>query len=331
MTTPLRDSLLFDDPGELIASIPGMLSFLPEDSLVLVTYTGRIRLTMESVLRLDLPDPKHHADLAEQLRVVALNHEATVIELVVLGDAPDSPERPELPRRDLVDLLDQVLAEEGITLAHAVWAPRVEQGRTWWCYDDPGCTGPIRDPAASPITTTMTAAGVVTYPTRAELAAQLAPDPPDTLARRAELLAAQPPADPEAAFPFVRDTIDAAPAELDDDTVARLARALSHPDVREACLSFALTVRAGPAERLWLTLTRATPGPARADPASLLAVTAFLRGEGAMATLAVDAALTANPDHHLARTVRHVMDYGFPPDRFRLMLAQSFVTAFAGK
>ena len=37
--------------------------------------------------------------------------------------------------------------------------------------------------------------------------------------------------------------------DLDDPTIARLAAALSHADVREACLSFALTPRAGPAER----------------------------------------------------------------------------------
>lgn len=341
MTTPTHTPPVFDDPGELIAAVPSLLTFHPADSVVLVTYTGLRRLRMESVLRLDLPAPEHLADVASQLRVVAVNHEATVIDLIVLGgDGADPPGG--LPVRALVTRIADELDAEGIALSHAVWAPKVEPGQTWWCYADPQCTGQIRDPSASAITAALTMAGTVTYGSREELAAHLAPDPDDALARRADLLAAHPPVDPDAEFQFLKDTLDTITRrvhtdphhplpDLDDTTIARLAAALSTPDIREACLAFTMTVRARAAEHLWTFLTRATPAPARADPASLLGVTCYLQGDGARAALALDAALTANPDHRLTQTLRHVLDTGLPPRHFRTLLAESFVASFANR
>jgi hypothetical protein len=332
MTTPLRSSLLFDDPGELIAAIPGLLRFAPTDSVVLITYTGRGEHSLEAVLRMDLPEPEHVGDVAAQLRMVALNHDATVIELVVFGGGEATP--PDLPHRALVDELADVLDRAGIVLAHAVWSPSAARDRTWWCYEDPECSGQIRDPASSAVSAAVSVTGEVTFASREELAAVLAPDPPDILARRAELLATLPAVVPETEFPFIRNTIDKISTSsghepaLDDGTIARLTHALSCSDVREACLAFALTVRTGPAERLWTVLTRSAPAPARAGPATLLAVCAYLRGDGTLAGIAIEAALTADPDHKLATIVRRITDCGLPPNKFRTMLAHSFVSAF---
>jgi hypothetical protein len=334
MATSLRTSLVFDDPGELIAAIPGMLSFVPSDSLVLITYTGSRRLSLSSVVRLDLPLAEHYADLVTQLRVVVGNHGATAVELVVLGGGgADPPDGAGLPHRDLIVRLAEALDQDGVVPEHAVWAPRVDKGVTWWCYHDPTCTGQIRDPATSPVTTAMTVAGAVTFASREDLAQLVAHDPDDALARRAELLEGRPPADPERGYALVRDAVDAFGADtnptLDDEAVADLAHALSTDEVREACLAFCLTARARAAERLWLVLTRAAPGRTRAEPASLLAACAYLRGEGVLAALAVDAAHSANAHHNLTHTIRHALDCGIPPDQFRLLLAQSFVAAFA--
>jgi hypothetical protein len=341
MTSPPHSSLLFDDPGELIAAIPSLLTFHPADSVVLITYTGLRRLGLESLLRMDIPGPGHVADVAGRLRAVAVNHEALLIDLVVLGGAgADPPTR--LPARELVARLADELDKEDIGLSHAVWAPSVETGRTWWCYGDPTCTGQISDPRASPIAASFTAAGAITFGSREELAALLTPDPNDALAHRATLIAARAPAALQDEFQFVKDTLDTITERirtdpdnpvprLDDPTIARLAAALSTPDIREACLAFTMTLRAPAAELLWTVLTRATPAPARADPASLLGVTCYLRGDGARAALALDAALAADPDHRLTRTLQHVLDNGLPPQHFRTLLAQSFVAAFANR
>jgi hypothetical protein len=329
MTTAPHTGLLCDNPGELIAAVPGLLRFSPTDSIVLITYAGQQELRLEAVLRMDLPEPEHVRAVADQLRLVALNHDAAAAEILVFGGDADPPQ---LPHRELVEELGEALDRGGVVLSHAVWAPGSEPGQTWWCYEDPECTGQVEDPTGSPVVAALTIAGVVTYASREELAASLAPDPPDALQRRAELLAALPPVDPSTEFPFVRQAIDAADPDtepmLDDPTIARLSAALSDADVHEACLSFALTPRAGPAERLWTALTRAAPPEAVAGPATLLAVCAYLRGDGALAGVAIEAARSADPAHRMARTVRRVMDCGLPPPKFRAMLAQSFVRAF---
>ncbi|HEU5474803.1 MAG TPA: DUF4192 domain-containing protein, partial [Actinophytocola sp.] len=148
-------------------------------------------------------------------------------------------------------------------------------------------------------------------------------DPPGPTDARADDVPAPALDQPDDALDQPDDTVD-----LPDDTIARLLHALSHPEVREACLALCLTARAAPAERLWARLTRAAPTQVRAHPAALLATCAYLRGEGALAGVAADIALAATPDHRLAQIVRDVMDHGLPPHRFRAMLAESFVTAF---
>jgi hypothetical protein len=114
---------------------------------------------------------------------------------------------------------------------------------------------------------------------------------------------------------------------IDEDTLLRAAHALRHPAVREAGLACALSERAEPAERLWTILTRATPAPVVAHPASLLATAVYLRGDGVLAQLAVDIALAADPTHPLAQPVRACLDHAVPPDQLRQLLAASFDTA----
>jgi hypothetical protein len=162
-------------------------------------------------------------------------------------------------------------------------------GQKWLCYEDTECTGHVADPATLSFIDAIVLDSGGTFASRAELAAALTPDPPEVLTRRAELLALTPAADPRRERPFIGEVLDEiaadpkAPIALDHETVVRLAKALSDADVREFCLMLAVTSHAGAAERLWTALTRAVPGPPRAEPASLLAVCAYVRGDGALA------------------------------------------------
>ncbi len=110
---------------------------------------------------------------------------------------------------------------------------------------------------------------------------------------------------------------------LDDVRIAELAVALSHTDVRSECLSLALTDRARAADRLWTHLTRALPAPERAEPACLVAVHAYLRGDGALAGMALDVALAANPGHSLAALLRASVDHAMPPHELRAIIARA--------
>ena len=80
-----------------------------------------------------------------------------------------------------------------------------------------------------------------------------------------------------------------------------------------------------PAERLWTVLVRALPAPERAEPALLLAMSAYLRGAGIVAGLALQIVLESDPDHELAAHLDAALQMGFPPDRMRALLVQSII------
>jgi Domain of unknown function (DUF4192) len=71
--------------------------------------------------------------------------------------------------------------------------------------------------------------------------------------------------------------------------------------------------RAAAVERLWLALTRSTPAPELASPATLAAFTAYLRGNGALAGIALERALEAWPGHDLATLLSMALETGLPP------------------
>lgn len=104
--------------------------------------------------------------------------------------------------------------------------------------------------------------------------------------------------------------------DLSDDDVVSLALALSLPEVRDPCLATSVPVgtrRAAFAERLWLALVRATPAPERAQPACLLAYSAYVRGEGALAGMALENALEADPGHVLAGLLKRALEHALAP------------------
>ncbi|SDC46363.1 DUF4192 domain-containing protein [Actinokineospora iranica] len=111
--------------------------------------------------------------------------------------------------------------------------------------------------------------------------------------------------------------------DLDDDQLAALAVALSHHDIRDACLAIVLSDRARAADRLWTRLVRAIPAPERAEPACLLAVSAYLRGNGALAGMALDIAADADPGHTLAALLRASMDHAIPPAELRHIITHT--------
>ena len=67
------------------------------------------------------------------------------------------------------------------------------------------------------------------------------------------------------------------------------------------------------AEILWTECTRRAPAPLDAAPATLLAVSAWLRGDGAMANVALARALAGEPGYALARLLAQALAACVPP------------------
>lgn len=327
---PLR--LRLHDPGELVAAVPHLLGFRPVASLVLVavrgTGSGR-RLGV--VARVDLPPPADVAAVVGGCAArVASTGPAEVIAIVVEG--PDDAEVP--PRQDVADAAHEAFAGHGIEVGTRLWVPRVAAGVAWRCYPPCDCRGTVGSTEDSPLAAAAAWLGQVTYDSRAELEASIAPGP-----RRphlAGLIRAEAEAavlDRElggpaaarrdlAAVAAARDEVAAGRA-LTDTELARLAVALGDPAVRDVALGWALdpdeTVAAA-AEHLWTLLVRALPAPEVAEPAVLLACAELVRGGSALVGVALERARRADPGHRLTGLIEALLTGGMGPDAVRSVI-----------
>lgn len=327
MSAPITGRIRLSDPSELIAAVPYLLGFHPHDSVVLLALHGnRLGLT----LRADLVSGDQVRPLAEQLLVPIARQRPTGVALVVIGGDLTPEGGP--PHRAVVDALDEVLTGAGLSVVHAAWTAQIVSGAPWRCYGDPLCAGAVADPTTSPLAAATVAAGAVTFRSREEMAELLAAEDSSALRRRAMLLAAADAEHPMSArlvgqrlaqLKQLHQAARAGDLTLSDSTVAEVASALCDHRVRDACLPWCSGPGAAAAERLWLALVRATPAPERAEPAALLALAAYIRGDGALAGVALDAALRACPEHSLSELLRAALDTGLPPELLRSIAADA--------
>ncbi|ANZ34971.1 hypothetical protein BBK82_01660 [Lentzea guizhouensis] len=330
MPTTLPKPIRLRAAGDLYAAIPHLMGFHPTESLVvLVLRDGAVSMTM----RVDLPRPRHRGLLAAQLEIPLLEQDAEGVILAVI--CPPSEHIPEdLPHEPLITALANRLGGHGIDVVEAVWLRACEKDVPWFCYFDLDCHGTLPDPQTSAVAAACASDGNVTFESRAAMAALVTLDSVEARERRSVLLdelmnTAEPPV-PGVEFRRVRDAVDAAEQRkgpLPDREVVALSRALAQPDVRDACLSFAVQTRARAAERLWLELTRSCPSPERAEPACLLAFFAYHRGDGGLASVAIDVAEEACFGHSLARLLRGALSAALPPEELKTLADKAVVNA----
>jgi hypothetical protein len=323
MTTTQHADITIDHPGDLLASIPTLLGFHPVDSLVVFGLRGPRATELTLVLRAELPPPARAGDLARYLMFPLAQREAVGVALVVVGGQGSSPADDDLPHRALVAGCEAAFADAGMPVVHQLWTPDTQAGCGWRCYDESDCGGLLPDPGGTTVASLAAAAGLSVYSRREDIVETLAPEPPDVLARRSASLdrlseLAEPP--PEQASDVVMSAIESArarPPVLSDDDVVTLARALSDHRIRDLCLDFDGMPDPAAAERLWAALTRATPPPERAEAASLLAFSAYARGDGVLAGIALDKAAAADPGHRLSGLLHGALTMGVEPARLR--------------
>ena len=346
MTTPLHNSVNVTNPHEVLAAVPHLLGFHPENSLVLITLHGlqskaRVGLTV----RADIPEPARRYPLARQLLGGPVtSHKAEAVMLVIVGTRLSRRPRsdggtvhdPPLaagstmdcsapPHWEVVDAFRDVLDAAGIPVVHASWTKEIRAGAQWWCYDEDHCHGTIDDPAVSPLAAAMAAAGSITFGSRSELEQLVAPESAESIARRSARLDVicadheQKPAgmastkrNIDVVFAAIRRTAEG--AALTEDDLIRVLIAVSDHRVRDLALSTALGEHAEAAEHLWTTLVRKAPPPELAEVAALLAFSAYLRGEGALACVALERIEATRPDHRLGTLLRQALNAGIPPE-----------------
>lgn len=330
--------LKLSGPGSLIAAVPHLLGFPPEESLVLVGLSGprsRLGITM----RADLPDDgAAFAPTVEELEPLVealLRDGSSQCLAMVISECPD--EAGLAPYVALVAHLDEALFAVGLEASDIVLV-RAGHWRSYLCPDPDCCPvqGTPVPPANGELAAYAAYSGSVVRDSRSALISMIAPDPVAIAStERALEHVCREMADASAAgtSEAYRDRIEHAinrrlktlgagtARPLRHRDVARMAVALIDRPLRDRVAGHCLQESAAAAESLWIDLLNRLPAPLDAAPATLLALSSWARGDGAMANVALDRALDSDPGYSLAQLVRTALDHALPPGTVREMLA----------
>ena len=274
-------------PRDLLSAIPYLLGFHPADSVVVVALRrGQVALAA----RVDASAVQDAA--AVWGRMSRSLTEAGIDSLAVVAYTDQTAQ-------------DAVLRFAGASPWPVLDVIRAHDGR-WWsltCPNGPACCPPGEPFTPDPAVTAPLAVGAGSpAASRDDLAACLQPGPPVLLDAVAALL----PLDPAPAMRVLRQATVTAHTERADGPIppgpaqaALLLHAIGVIPVRDSCCAW----HDDAAWWLWTDLIRAAPPGWVAPVATLIAVTAYQRGDAILAHLASQHALTDDPDYGLAQLV----------------------------
>jgi hypothetical protein len=331
-------------PLSLLAAIPGLIRFQPDHSIV-VLGTGHPRGEVEITLRYDLPDPADQRSVAAVAgNVLDILSAQGMTTAAAVGYGTDAEVAP------VVGALRSRAAEAGVTVTEAL---RVADSRYWsYVCTNPECCpagGTPFDVADHPVTRAFAASGLAMFASREELAATVAAADGETAMamRRATRAAERQVARCAGRMaragqrvggrrliaavgqPMVVEAIrryrDG--GEIGIEFAAWVTVALRELRVRDDAWARMLPEHGDAHGRLWADLTRLAQPGYIAGPASLLAFVAWQQGDGALANVALDRALTDNRRYSMAKLLRRALDSGAPPSMARLPMTPDEVAA----
>jgi Domain of unknown function (DUF4192) len=257
-------------------------------------------------LRLDLLGVESDADVADQVAARLAHDNASAVVLVIYTD-----EAGARPREPLVRALIDAVERRGMTVMEAL----LVRAGTWSSYTcaHPDCCPPEGTPVPPPVDLLAAAAaydGRVVLRDRDELVASVAA--PALLAAR-----------------VAEQRLDAALvrwlAEIEEQGRAA-ARKTAVARLREAMTDEVATWALEDSETMLtflLGLARQSVAPYDVPVCTLLALVAWVRGDGALANVALDRALAGDPAYNMAKLFRAGLDGQLPPTAVRQWLRQT--------
>jgi Domain of unknown function (DUF4192) len=323
-------------PADLLALVPRLLGFHPQDSVVVITVGSA---THRFHARVDLPtDPVTAEEVTSYLADVAKQNGVQAFAVVVYSD--DAP-----LVGVVVDELSRRLRRMRIDLVCAIRA----DGRRWWRVGGAGSrtsAGTPYDVGSHPLTAEAVVEGTVVLGSREELANTLVGSDSEDAAtvfrhaaeivERLRLLQAEPVVSlrrhlveeggwiQQRVRRFLTDS-----QRLEAHEVARLCALLSASiDLRDVAWAEMTREEARTHVDLWRDVVRRSPPELRAAPATLLGFAAWLSGNGALAWCAVDCAQKCDPDYSLASLLADALAGAIPPSVWRPFPRES-LTLFA--
>jgi hypothetical protein len=300
-------------PVDLIALVPLVLGFHPDDSVVLLTFGGPGR---SFHARVDLPmSPADQEDVADMLGQAVRANDLGQAALVLYSD-------DEQVCAAMAAAVVERLARLGCEVLDVL---RVDDGRYVELPED-GSPGTPYDLQTHPFTARHVFEGKVVHGDRAALADTLiGTDEDDAIAvaqsatRFADVLLNldQEPAVLRTEARWVRRRVrqrvrDARALDVGD--AARMLVLAAIKPTRDVAWAEVTRRGAVPHVELWRELVRRAPRHLVPGAASLLAFAAWQGGDGALAWCAIDRALEVDPDCTLAQLVAELLTAAVSPD-----------------
>ena len=328
-------------PDAVLAVVPHMLGFYPSRSLVVLGLGEQNRVMVTFRYDLPTPDSQLAEDIAEHACYV-LERERICSALLV-GYGPEDLVAP------VVGATAVRLVGSGVELHEVL---RADSGRYWsMLCDDPACCPPggrSYDPGSHPAAAAMTEAGLSAQPDREALARTLQRPPGSAdviatatsralhrLSQLTELGEADGDRDPQLRATRigrreVQRAIRRYRAGETIDSIEHLAwLAVLVADLRVRDDAWARMDPAYPDHhcRLWTDVLRCAALDYAPAPAALLAFTAWQAGNGVLAAIAVDRALSADPSYSMALLLSEAIQAALPPSAARLPMTPAAVAA----
>ncbi|CAA9400404.1 MAG: hypothetical protein AVDCRST_MAG60-2067 [uncultured Nocardioides sp.] len=298
-------------PEDLLAFVPVAIGFTPADSVVMLIVDG----TRPFHARIDLPDDEDDVDqVVEALLRPARQHGAARVVFVVYDD-------------------DTTIADETAWSLHCAFTEAgIDVFEVLRVHDDRYfAVLPGREPSAyrgvafearhHRFAAQSVFGGRVTHESRAALAATLTRDA--TAAAQVEAaLEDSDPLTPHQVRAVVTEHAAARSAPA-PEVVAALVLSLLDGSVRDEAWRWLTRPTAADHVDFWSDVVRRSPEALVPGPAAVLAFTAWLAGQGALAWCAVDRARAVDPQHSLAELVADMLISATAPDQWDLLAGPS--------
>jgi hypothetical protein len=304
-----RRRLKIGRSDELLAIIPYLVGFHPDESIVVVFIkSGRIVLTA----RMDLPPESAADELAEQIDYISKRQEADALALVAYGAASLSAHR-------LLTLLMDRLGK--LKLTDVLY---VGHGR-WWsltCAED--CcplNGTPFDLGSHPVSAAAVFAGLGTLASRHELAASIS-GPPEAELQRLQaladsLLAGVEDFDNQSAAARLVDSATSDPGVLDERTCLLLGLLVTHVHIRDLAWALITPTNAEEHVRLWGGVVAHVPPTFAAAPLCLLGMAAWVQGSGALLNCCCERLAQVDPSYSMGKLLCEISVQAIPPSLWR--------------
>lgn len=328
--TKLKKDIQIDGPANLLATVPYLLGFNPEKSLVIVAVKGQYDQVVVS-MTLDLPDKIEDLDAKFMNNLKETLKRSGADGLVAIFYVETNPHR----LQSISDLLMTEISTE-FHVRDILWACEGNWA-SYLCSDESCCPKEGRKleiDKPSVAQTELVLAGRSVASKRSDLNnfleittvnQDLIPILSQIARQKAKAEHSQTLEKWESSqFKFL--TSKKAIQDLDLKLSARLLFGLTDIPIRDALLAHHIDlaqIKEDPNQYLfqiaqnWAEVAKVSPQTFRPPICTCVAVFMWQAGEGILARSAIEFALAQDPQFHLAKLINNALDSGMPPWEFR--------------